>query len=801
MAGKSWTGREKNVTGGGKGVRKGGTTGGSGVGGGTTRPPTTGGGTTRGSGPLRPGTSGTSTVKKSTPLDRARQASAARARSGGRTSFYALLLAILVGGLGLFFGSGSGPAPPGLLQGLTGGPAVWTSLLGISPAWDGEANTGVLDTTVDPAARPKFTQLSDGGRAVVMVYLCGTDLESRSGMATSDLWEMAQAGPGKDVDLVVFTGGCVRWHHDLISDDVCQIWQIRDGQMSCLEEDLGPGPMTDPATLEMFLRWCAERYADRERKILIFWDHGGGALGGYAYDEKDPSSGSLGLSDLDDALEATGMRYDLIGFDACLMATAETALAMSRHADYLVASEQTEPGVGWDHTGWLSALSASPSMPTVELGRRIADDFVDACVRSCRGQPATLSVVDLAELGQTLGDRLDAFARDTRDLIANSGYRQVSSARSRARAFEDAVDQIDLVHFARDLGTETGDALAETVLSAVKYNRTASITNAYGLSIYFPYEKISQVDQAVETYGEIGLDGEYVRCIREFAAVEVSGQAAAGGTASPLPSLLGALDLSAVTDSLAGWSGPEELTGLLSRLFSGQEVPGLSSEGREFLRGLDPQTAAACVASDRFDPSYLIWEDGKIALPEEQWERVRALDLDLFYDDGEGFIDLGLDDVYEIDADGALLGDLDGTWISIDGQPVAYYHLSTSVEGDAYTVSGRVPVLLDGERMDLILLFTDAVPHGYIAGARPMYADTDTVARGLIPVGEGDTLVFLCDYYGYDGTFQAEYTLGDPLTLGPSPAISDTYIGDGAAATYRFTDLYGNWYWTPPIPD
>ena len=49
----------------------------------------------------------------------------------------------------------------------------------------------------------------------------------------------------------------------------------------------------------------------------------------------------------------------------------------------------------------------------------------------------------------------------------------------------------------------------------------------------------------------------------------------------------------------------------------------------------------------------------------------------MFYDDGEGFIDLGLDNVYEFDEDGALKGEYDGTWLAINGQPVAYYHMST----------------------------------------------------------------------------------------------------------------------------
>ena len=63
------------------------------------------------------------------------------------------------------------------------------------------------------------------------------------------------------------------------------------------------------------------------------------------------------------------------------------------------------------------------------------------------------------------------------------------------------------------------------------------MTNAYGISAYFPYKRTSNVDKAVKTYNAIGMDEEYSQCIREFASMEVGGQLASGGTGSPLTSL------------------------------------------------------------------------------------------------------------------------------------------------------------------------------------------------------------------------------------------------------------------------
>ena len=60
---------------------------------------------------------------------------------------------------------------------------------------------------------------------------------------------------------------------------------------------------------------------------------------GYGYDEKYPGQGSMTLDEINTALENAGVKFDFIGFDACLMATAETALVCSEYADYMIASE------------------------------------------------------------------------------------------------------------------------------------------------------------------------------------------------------------------------------------------------------------------------------------------------------------------------------------------------------------------------------------------------------------------------------------------------------------------------------
>ena len=189
-----------------------------------------------------------------------------------------------------------------------------------------------------------------------------------------------------------------------------------------------------------------------------------------------------------------------------------------------------------------------------------------------------------------------------------------------------------------------------------------------------------------------------------------------------------------------------------------------------------------------------------ISLDAQQWGMIQELELNVFYDDGKGYIDLGLDNVYDFTDRGELRGVYDGTWLAINEQPVAYYHEETYDDGTNYMITGRVPVMLNGERAELILVFDNDHPKGYIAGARYDYRDgeTETVAKALTELQVGDKIDFLCDYYGYDGSYQDSYYLGENMTVTENMTISDVYIDASRAnATYRFTDIYNQTYWTP----
>ena len=690
----------------------------------------------------------------------------------------------------------------------------------VSGGWNNGSNTGTLNTSVVSGAREKYTDILGNGndKATIMIYLCGTDLESRSKMATSDLQEMIDAKISEDVNVIVYSGGCKQWQNKAMSSQTNQIWKVEDDGLVCLEKDLGSFSMTNPDTLSYFIRWCAKKYP-ANRNSLIFWDHGGGSVSGFGYDEKYASSGSMSLGEINKALIDGGIKFDFIGFDACLMATAENALMLSKHADYMIASEETEPGIGWYYTNWLTKYCENPSISTLEIGKNIIDDFVDTCARRCSGQSTTLSIIDLAELEATIPKNLSAFSTDTYAMVKEE-YAKVSNARSGAREFGSSskIDQVDLVHLAKNMGTEEGEALAEAILSSVKYNRTSSnMTNSYGLSIYFPLRKASLVDDAVETYEQLGLDAEYRRCIEAFASMEVGGQAMSGGTTSPLPSLMsmlggygGAASSQGSTIGNASSVNVEIVNQLLGSLLGGnvENISGLNIGNVGFLSGraLSNEEMAEYFVEHSFDASALEWKDisdrEAVVIAEEQWELVQTVHANMFYDDGTGFMDLGFDNVYEFDENGNLLAPMEATWIAINKQPVAYYHESTVDDGENYSIMGRVPVLYNGERAELVLEFTNENPYGTIVGVRRVYTEgeTQTVAKTMDVVQDGDVIDFVCDYYSYDGEYLDSYMFGEQLIVDGALEISDVYIEEEAAnLTYLFTDIYHQKYWTSTV--
>ncbi|MBN1632054.1 MAG: peptidase C11, partial [Thermoleophilia bacterium] len=677
------------------------------------------------------------------------------------------------------------------------------------------AGPSTLVTAVAQEARAKRTVLRGNGNdtVTIMVYMCATDLESQSGMATADLNEILYAEDSGKVNVVIETGGCTGWRNSVISSKTNQRYYVTAQGLQLLEGNLGMRSMVNPATLADFIQYSKAKYP-ADRYMLVMWDHGGGSLTGYGYDQHFKND-SMTLDELATALKNGGCTFDVIGFDACLMATLETAMVLEPYADYMVASEETEPGIGWYYTGWLTSLTQNTSLPTTDLGKKLIDDYVATCKSKTPQSQATLSLIDLAELKGTVPNAFASFASSTDGLIDTDSYQTVSSARGDAKEFaaSSQINQIDLIHFAENLGTPEARAFANVLRGCIKYNRTSSnISNANGVSIYFPSSRLSQLDSMLSTYERIGIASEYSECIRSYASLAAGGQVTSSGSGNMLDSLLGGLLGGGAPSSGAGSgsSGAGAVGALLEAFLGGRDFSKFtgSTDGSPGWLDVDQmQSAVAYLEDNRFDASALAITEKNgqrvIALSDEQWKLVQHMELNVFLDDGEGFIDLGLDNVYEYNDDGDLVMEYDGTWLALNGQIVSYYMVSDDHDGDAYSIKGRVPALLNDQLVDIIVVFTNENPDGVVLGAQVRYdeaTETGTVARGLLDIVAGDKIDYLCDYYTYEGEYNDTYYLGDQYTATGEWTVENLPVGDNDyRMTYRFTDIYGNQYWTESI--
>ena len=122
----------------------------------------------------------------------------------------------------------------------------------------------------------------------VMIYLCGTDLESEGGMATENLKMIADTVPDKAVNVLIQTGGTKSWQAEDavgidIAEDRLQRWTWDENGFTLVDEE-ELASMAKYTTLSDFIQWGA-KYYPAEKYMLNLWDHGGGSASGLIADE------------------------------------------------------------------------------------------------------------------------------------------------------------------------------------------------------------------------------------------------------------------------------------------------------------------------------------------------------------------------------------------------------------------------------------------------------------------------------------------------------------------------------------
>ncbi|MER2235557.1 MAG: clostripain-related cysteine peptidase, partial [Candidatus Limivicinus sp.] len=166
----------------------------------------------------------------------------------------------------------------------------------------------------------------------IFVYICGSNLESDYSYASDNMQQMADAYTNSNVRYVVETGGAESWNNAASPNELDRFLITQGG--SYLVDRQPVASMGDSNTLADFLRWGLQNYP-ASHVGLVLWDHGSGSINGVCFDDLADED-SLTLQDIDKALSSVKdlrpQGFDFVGFDACLMATVETAAMLAPHA-------------------------------------------------------------------------------------------------------------------------------------------------------------------------------------------------------------------------------------------------------------------------------------------------------------------------------------------------------------------------------------------------------------------------------------------------------------------------------------
>lgn len=209
----------------------------------------------------------------------------------------------------------------------------------------------------------------------VLVYMCGSDLESENSLATLNIDEMCSLNLNNNINLILETGGAKKWNESYpISSTEIGRYKVENKQLTKIESK-EIANMGDANTLSDFVSWGISQYP-ADKTALVLWNHGG-AMYGVCFDEN--YNNALLNSEVYSALESAlnNQKLEWVGYDACLMQVQDIAEYNSNFANYMVASQETEPGPGWDWDVWLDALNSNMNISTTDLLTSITNSYVD----------------------------------------------------------------------------------------------------------------------------------------------------------------------------------------------------------------------------------------------------------------------------------------------------------------------------------------------------------------------------------------------------------------------------------------
>lgn len=629
-----------------------------------------------------------------------------------------------------------------------------------------------------PSREPFFPDHSRDQSVAVLTYVIGSNLEHKGGLASANIKQMVDATKqGDNLTFVMEAGGTKRWFTRGIENSSCARYEIRGGELTKKEDLPDDLCMSESESLLDFLNWAKKNYK-ADRYMLVLWDHGGGVPYGYGRDDlnkrdSDEDISTLMTSEVVDAIGKSGMKFDVIGFDACLMQDIEIAAAMEPYTDYYLASEEIEGGYGWFYTSSFGKLAQDPGLSTEEFAVDMLScyDQMNTVVKDDDGKPdtkATLSLVDTRlakpaydELAGLMGKMDEAIREDS------GAFASTAVAGANAYSFQDDM-QIDLIDYLKILkktdyendicsDKELTD-LIRRIQACVLYRNKDSAKGISGMAFAFPYKAIEMYGDTSKQLKAMSLNTERKTFDDIFSIIAVQKKRA--------------MEDENYMDNLPA-TGDEEADPLTTLLES--IAPTDYTDSDWYVKGFedyDTSTALVDIPLKETPEGYAI------QLPEKTWKIIADCQTMVYQDAPDGnegdWVYLGMDYLGGEDDKGHPLLAMDGSWIHINGNPVCYEAdpVRETADGDVY--SGKVPARLNNEEDVILNIEWDPIKEGVdaVEGHVTGYETTDEGilsgvldTKGTLNLKAGDTIQFLFETYDAEGNLVSMEPSGDKIRV------------------------------------
>ena len=613
-------------------------------------------------------------------------------------------------------------------------------------------------------APKKSTPMGDTDTWTIFIYLCGTDLESNQYSATGDIIQLANAQASDNVNFVIQTGGTAQWCENIIDASKGDRYIIKDNDLVKVD-DVPLRNMGDPDTLADFLNWGIKTYP-AEKMGLIFWDHGGGSITGACFDELNEGN-SLSLSEINTALSKVYAnmtdKFEFIGFDCCLMGTAETANILATYGKYFYGSQETEPGTGWDYTAISNFLAENTSANGAELGKVVTDSFYDECAAVQQESECTFTIIDLEKFDDFV-IAFNDYSKALYDAAVGNNLAGIVRGVNNAENFggnnktEGYTNMVDIGGIVKNCASYADGSNVLTALdNCIVYNKNGKgHKNASGLSVYYPL----QVSGSEE--------------LKIFSGVCTS------------PFYLSLVDMVATGYTGNGYDNQVFFT--QDGEWHSEDCTSEDYDNSHFDYADEESDGESKLITFEMKPN--IDENGNFGFKLDEKGLEYAADVAaLIYMsiDENTFLELG--ETYDIDMDwenGVFYDNFDGYWLALpNGQRLASYIAGSNDECYIYTS----PIKLNGVRTNLRIIVDEKGTR--IEGAWDGINENGCASREVKKIKAGDKIEPIYNCLDSNGD-ESEY-IGDAYTWNDGDDVLYTYLPE-ANYLYCFgiEDAYGD---------